>query len=218
MGAIRYRKGPTVAPGSGGPMLTVMRRPLAWTAGRLAALRPALWPARARRLRRLDFRLVLVPVTVPGAKSSLAITMAPMPVKLDTVHTRLLEQQLPRIILVWTNGYRQRKWGGHGAGPGVRRSYARDDPGVISRLPPRQDQPVPESPAPPSSGNFRPYHWLAALPIVAMLGGIPFANRVEPYVFGLPFLMAWILVWVVLTSAAMAVVYRLDRRRERDRR
>ncbi|MDE3052736.1 MAG: DUF3311 domain-containing protein [Gemmatimonadota bacterium] len=73
----------------------------------------------------------------------------------------------------------------------------------------------PPTPAPAASGKLRAYHWLAALPVVGMLGGVPFANRVQPYLFGLPFLMAWILIWVVLTSAAMAVVYRLDRRRER---
>ncbi len=71
-----------------------------------------------------------------------------------------------------------------------------------------------DSPAPSAPGKLHAYHWLAAVPIVVMLAGIPFANRVEPYVFGLPFLMAWILASVVLTSAAMAVVYRLDRRRE----
>ena len=73
---------------------------------------------------------------------------------------------------------------------------------------------MPKPPAPAAPGKLRAYHWLAALPVAAMLGGVPFANRVEPYLFGLPFLMAWILICVVLTSAAMAVVYRLDRRRE----
>jgi hypothetical protein len=40
--------------------------------------------------------------------------------------------------------------------------------------------------------------------------GIPFANRTEPYVLGLPFLLFWILAWVVSTSALMGVVYALD--------
>lgn len=77
---------------------------------------------------------------------------------------------------------------------------------------------MPEPSTPPASGKLRAYHWLAAVPPAAMLGGIPFANRVEPYVFGLPFLMAWILGCVVLTSAVMAVVYRMDRRRPADDR
>ncbi len=51
---------------------------------------------------------------------------------------------------------------------------------------------------------------LAALPFVGILGGAGFANRTEPFVLGLPFLMAWIVAWVVASSAIMAVVYALD--------
>ena len=53
-------------------------------------------------------------------------------------------------------------------------------------------------------------HLLAALPFLGILVGITFANRVEPFVFGLPFILFWIVMWVVLTSVIMAVVYRLD--------
>ena len=49
-----------------------------------------------------------------------------------------------------------------------------------------------------------------------MLGGMPFANRVRPYVLGLPFLLFWITAWVVLTSVIMGTIYALDRARERD--
>ncbi len=49
-----------------------------------------------------------------------------------------------------------------------------------------------------------------------MLGGVPFANRVRPYVFGLPFLLFWVTAWVVLTSLIMGIIYVLDRARERD--
>jgi hypothetical protein len=58
---------------------------------------------------------------------------------------------------------------------------------------------------------MRPHHLLAALPIVALLGAPYFANRVEPRVFGLPFLLAWCVGAVLLTSATMAVIHRLDR-------
>jgi hypothetical protein len=51
---------------------------------------------------------------------------------------------------------------------------------------------------------------LACLPFLGILGGAGFANRTEPYVLGLPFLMAWIVLWVVATSGIMAVVYALD--------
>ncbi len=56
----------------------------------------------------------------------------------------------------------------------------------------------------------RAYHWLAALPALGMLGGVPFANRVEPFVLGLPFLLFWILLWVVVTSGIMGLIYALD--------
>jgi hypothetical protein len=55
--------------------------------------------------------------------------------------------------------------------------------------------------------------WLLALiPFIALVGGAFFANRVEPYVLGLPFFMFWIVLWVVLSSLVMAIVYRLDPR------
>ena len=53
-------------------------------------------------------------------------------------------------------------------------------------------------------------HVLAALPFFGILVGTTFANRVEPFVFGMPFILFWIVLWVLLTSVIMAVVYRLD--------
>lgn len=62
----------------------------------------------------------------------------------------------------------------------------------------------------PRSG-FRAHHALALLPTIGLLGGIPFANRVEPFVLGLPFFLFWIVAWVVATSAIMWVVWSIDR-------
>jgi hypothetical protein len=53
-------------------------------------------------------------------------------------------------------------------------------------------------------------HVLAALPFLGILGGIFFANRVEPFVLGMPFILFWIVLWVVLTSVIMVIVYHLD--------
>ncbi len=64
--------------------------------------------------------------------------------------------------------------------------------------------------------RLRAYHLLAALPALGMLGGVPFANRVPTLVLGLPFLLLWILCWVVATSACMALLYVLDRRHQPD--
>ena len=61
----------------------------------------------------------------------------------------------------------------------------------------------------------RPYRLLAALPAIGILGGVPFANRVHEHVFGLPFLLAWILAWVPVTSALPALIGALDHRRDR---
>ncbi len=61
--------------------------------------------------------------------------------------------------------------------------------------------------------RFRVYHLLAFVPVVAILGAPWFANRVEPFVLGMPFLLAWIVGWVVVSSPVMAIIGALDRRR-----
>jgi hypothetical protein len=65
-------------------------------------------------------------------------------------------------------------------------------------------------------GRASPYHWLALLPTIGLLGGVPFANRTTPYVLGLPFLLCWIVGWVVATSAIMGLILALDAAREAD--
>jgi Protein of unknown function (DUF3311) len=59
---------------------------------------------------------------------------------------------------------------------------------------------------------MRPVYLLAALPFLGLLGGIPFANRVTPFVLGLPFILFWIVLWVVATSVIMWVIYSTDPR------
>ncbi|WP_144155139.1 DUF3311 domain-containing protein [Paraburkholderia sp. BCC1885] len=51
---------------------------------------------------------------------------------------------------------------------------------------------------------------LAALPFIGILLGVPFVNRVEPLVLGMPFVLAWIVLWVILISVIMGIVYKLD--------
>ena len=51
---------------------------------------------------------------------------------------------------------------------------------------------------------------LSLVPFAGLLIGVAFANRVEPRVFGMPFLLAWVVAWVFITVAIMACVYRLD--------
>jgi hypothetical protein len=57
---------------------------------------------------------------------------------------------------------------------------------------------------------MRSVHALALLPFLAMLIGPFFVNHVTPYVFGMPFLLAWFVAWILLTAAIMAVIFRLD--------
>jgi Protein of unknown function (DUF3311) len=54
------------------------------------------------------------------------------------------------------------------------------------------------------------FRLLAVLPFIGILLGVPFVNRVEPLVLGMPLVLAWIVMWVVLSAAIMAIVYRLD--------
>jgi uncharacterized membrane protein len=51
---------------------------------------------------------------------------------------------------------------------------------------------------------------LALLPFIGVLVGACFFNRVTPLVFGLPVLLAWLLLWLLLTSAIMALIYCVD--------
>jgi hypothetical protein len=51
---------------------------------------------------------------------------------------------------------------------------------------------------------------LAVLPFIGILAGTPFFNRVEPLILGMPLILAWIVMWIVLTAAIMAIIYVVD--------
>lgn len=53
--------------------------------------------------------------------------------------------------------------------------------------------------------------WLL-VPYVLYLGALPFVNRVEPVVLGLPFLFFWLLGATLLTPVAVWLTRRGDRR------
>ncbi len=57
---------------------------------------------------------------------------------------------------------------------------------------------------------MRHLRWLAVLPFLGMLVGPYFLNRVEPFILGLPFLLAWLVFCVLATSAIMALIYITD--------
>jgi hypothetical protein len=51
---------------------------------------------------------------------------------------------------------------------------------------------------------------LSLIPIIGVIGGAAFVNRVTPFVFGMPLVLAWMAMWLILTSVCMGVVYLLD--------
>jgi hypothetical protein len=53
---------------------------------------------------------------------------------------------------------------------------------------------------------------LAAIPIIALTVAVPLVNRAEPRLFGVPFLLCWIVGWVVVTPAFLWTIGRLERR------
>ena len=52
----------------------------------------------------------------------------------------------------------------------------------------------------------------AAIPVVALIAALPFVNRLEPVLLGLPFLLFWTVGWVLATPALLALAYLIARR------
>lgn len=59
---------------------------------------------------------------------------------------------------------------------------------------------------------MRPVHALAVLPLAAVVVGPFFFNRVTPFLFGMPFLLGWLSLTLVLTSIVMGIIFRSDSR------
>jgi Na+/melibiose symporter-like transporter len=54
--------------------------------------------------------------------------------------------------------------------------------------------------------------FLGAIPFITMVFLLPFVNRIEPIILGLPFLLFWLLAWVVLTPGILALAYKLEKK------
>ncbi|OZB45902.1 MAG: permease [Thiomonas sp. 13-66-29] len=52
--------------------------------------------------------------------------------------------------------------------------------------------------------------YLAWIPPVGSLLGPLLHNDVHPFILGMPFILGWISVWLLLTTPVMALVYLLD--------
>jgi hypothetical protein len=53
---------------------------------------------------------------------------------------------------------------------------------------------------------------LIFVPSLGFLLGTPLVNKVEPYILGLPFILFWQALWIVLSGLIMALVRAIDAR------
>jgi len=53
---------------------------------------------------------------------------------------------------------------------------------------------------------------LGAIPFVTLVFALPLVNRVHPVVLGLPFLLFWIITWVILTPPILFLAYILEKK------
>ncbi|MBD7965209.1 MULTISPECIES: DUF3311 domain-containing protein [Bacillales] len=52
---------------------------------------------------------------------------------------------------------------------------------------------------------------LISAPFIAQLVVLPFVNRIDPIIFGLPFLQFWLFLWIVLTPFCTLGIYQLQK-------
>lgn len=63
---------------------------------------------------------------------------------------------------------------------------------------------------PPPAKRAGPIRWLLLVPFAAM-AIVPFYNRQDPALFGIPFFYWYQLVWTMLGGLVVGIVYRLER-------
>jgi len=51
---------------------------------------------------------------------------------------------------------------------------------------------------------------LAIIPFIGMFLGPILHNSSTPFILGMPFILGWIVVWMLITSVTMAIIYWLD--------
>ena len=60
--------------------------------------------------------------------------------------------------------------------------------------------------------KFHPVYLLSALPFIADIW-VPFYNRIDPQLFGIPFFYWWQTLWIVLGALCILPVYLFEERR-----
>lgn len=53
---------------------------------------------------------------------------------------------------------------------------------------------------------------LASVPYLTLAFMLPLVNRTDPVIWGLPFLLFWIVVWVFLTPFILLAAYYLEKK------
>jgi len=53
---------------------------------------------------------------------------------------------------------------------------------------------------------------LGAIPFITLVFALPLVNRIYPLILGLPFILAWILGWVILTPPILWAAYLLEKK------
>lgn len=53
---------------------------------------------------------------------------------------------------------------------------------------------------------------LAAIPFAALTVAIPLVNHIEPRIFGMPFLLGWILAWILAAPGFLWLAGKLEPR------
>lgn len=56
--------------------------------------------------------------------------------------------------------------------------------------------------------------YLAIVPVLGLLLGPVIHNSATPFILGMPFLLGWMVIWVVLVSIVMAIIYAFDPARQ----
>ncbi|CAH0159344.1 hypothetical protein SRABI96_00916 [Peribacillus sp. Bi96] len=51
---------------------------------------------------------------------------------------------------------------------------------------------------------------LLLVPFIGFLAFLPYANKIEPYILGMPFLLFWVAFWMVMASVILLIVYKFD--------
>jgi len=59
---------------------------------------------------------------------------------------------------------------------------------------------------------------LGLIPFIAMCFSVALWDRIDPVILGLPFNLAWLLCWIVLSSLCLWAAYRVEAKRDKEDR